>query len=93
MTPSVKATGDFDDYLYISLAASYCGGSCYGSGWCNKASGGGGITGYSQNCLQKNEKILSISTSPGRNFAVNCSCEQSSSPPERNIKWPKTGGS
>ena len=27
---------------------------------------------YSQNCLQKNEEILSISTSPGRNFAVNC---------------------
>ena len=27
-----------------------------------------------QNCLQKNEKILSTSTSPGRNFAVKCSC-------------------
>ena len=33
-----------------------------------------GITGHSQNCLQKNEKILSTSTSPRRNFAVNCSC-------------------
>ena len=35
-----------------------------------------GITGYSQNCLQKNEKILSTSTSLRRNFAVNCSCGQ-----------------
>ena len=33
-----------------------------------------GITGYSQNCLQKNEKTLSTSTSPRRNFAVNCFC-------------------
>ena len=31
----VQATGDFDGNLYISL--SYCRGSCYGSGWCNKA--------------------------------------------------------
>ena len=33
-----------------------------------------GITGYFQNCLQKNEKMLATSTSPRRNFAVNCSC-------------------
>ena len=31
----VQATGDFDGNLCISL--SYCRGSCYGSGWCNKA--------------------------------------------------------
>ena len=30
MTPSVKATGDFDDNVYISLSISYCGGSCEG---------------------------------------------------------------
>ena len=41
-----------------------------------------------------------ISTSPGQNFAVNKIFlrpldlfEHSSSPPESNIKWPKTGGS
>ena len=50
--------------------------------------------GYRKLFIQKNEKMLSISTSPGRNFA--CSrghvdlFEQSSSPPEMNIKWPKT---
>ena len=31
----VQATGDFDGNLCISM--SYCRGSCYGSGWCNKA--------------------------------------------------------
>ena len=31
----VQATGDFDGNLCISF--SYCRGSCYDSGWCNKA--------------------------------------------------------
>ena len=77
-------------------------GSC-GSGWCNKASRVSpgidrGITGY---CTPKivYRKMIKIPRQLVEILLLIVLVnhvdlfERSSSPPERNIKWPKTGGS
>ena len=59
----------------------------------------GGITGYSQNCYRKMRKFCQPLRHLGEILLLIVLLahvdrfEQSSSPPERNIKWPKMGGS
>ena len=76
MTPSVQATGDCDGNLSISSSLSSVEVLLVvRAGVINLLEYPPDRQGYNwlpQNCLQKNEKILSTSTSPGRNFAVNC---------------------
>ena len=70
-----------------------------GSGWCNKA--WRGITGGYRKIVYT-EKIRKYCQSPRHMVKIFLFIvlvahvdlfEQSSSPPESNIKWPKTGGS
>ena len=77
MTPSVQATGNFDGNLvYASSCLTVEVLVVVRAGVIKllEYPPDRGVTGYFQNCLQKDEKILSTSTSFRRNFAVNCSC-------------------
>ena len=74
VTPSVQATGDCDGNLCISCSQSVEVLLVVQAGVIKLLEYPPDRQGYNwlpQNCLQKNEKILSTSTSPGRNFAVN----------------------
>ena len=82
----LPSTGDSDSNLCISLSASGCRFFLLWFGLVcllvrthliklvSTPQTDRGINGWPQNCLKNNDKVLSISTLPGQNFAVNCSC-------------------